>query len=554
VIEDFPVEVFIVWLNILLLAILASIVIYLFARRGGLISAPPEMSAKPTDDELSGKMRHGQLLGIVAYLLILGLSLVYMEVSLLALDFPDTPPTLTASGPAVETETLVASVSQEAKSSETDPKAKPSNTTDNNPKNTSGNDSTKTDGKGPAPQESPAQVAPPTIVAAMPKPNEGGGPNGFLTVYGTNFSDKSQVRFNGRIAPTKERSATSMTASLTPADAVDGKVAIEVVDGDKISNAVTLGLPLRKPTAPLNVLALGYVKINREIQLLLIIVFAGALGSYIHCLKSATAFIGNGTMKESWFWWYISGPFVGMAMALIFYAVLRGGFLAGTPADEKVVNPFGVAAVGALVGMFADKASMKLGEIFDTLFKSGDPRSDKLDAPVITSLDPSKVQAGQSTPQMIKIVGERLGKVTSVRVNSTAVKADVVSDREVQFTLQPSDLQQPGTLKIVVVDGQGGSSISASLAVVAAAAPKITGPEKLKPATVNTPYEEKITAANCNGSCQWSLKGDAGGLTIDPATGTLTGTPTVAGPFSFTVAVRDENQQVDEKTYDLVVN
>jgi hypothetical protein len=120
--------------------------------------------------------------------------------------------------------------------------------------------------------------------------------------------------------------------------------------------------------------------INREVQLLLIAIFAGALGSYIHLLRSFTSFIGNGALKASWFWFYMSGPFVGMAMSLIFYAVLRGGFLAGTPADEKVVNPFGVLAVSALVGMFTDKAGLKLKAVFDTLFKADDERADKLNA------------------------------------------------------------------------------------------------------------------------------------------------------------------------------
>ena len=98
---------------------------------------------------------------------------------------------------------------------------------------------------------------------------------------------------------------------------------------------------------------------------MLLVLFAGALGSYIHAIKSLVDYIGNQTAKESWFWFYMTRPFVGMALALIFYAVIRGGFLAGTPADAKSVNPFGVVALAGLVGMFADKASQKLSEVFD---------------------------------------------------------------------------------------------------------------------------------------------------------------------------------------------
>jgi hypothetical protein len=432
---------------------------------------------------------------------------------------------------------------EEPKKEQEDRKAKSETGTDANSKTTGEN--------GANPQNSPTPIPPPTIVAAMPRPGIGNAPSDLLTVYGTNFSDKSQVRLNGRPAMTKDLSATSITASLNSTDVVNGQVAIEVVDQGRISNPVTLNLPLRKPSVKLNVLNTWEPPINREVQLLLIIVFAGALGTYIHASKSATAFIGNGTMKGSWFWWYISGPFVGMAMSLVFYCVLRGGFLAGTPADEKVVNPFGVLAVGALVGMFADKAALKLGEIFETLFKSGDPRGDRLNAPVIVSLDPNKINAGEKQPVMVKIIGERLAKVTVVRVDSTEFKADVLSDREVHFTLQPKDLNEAKKLKIAAVDAQGGASISAILNIVG---PKITGPDKLPAATANTPYEKTITATDCAGSCRWSVDGNSGGLAIDAATGKLTGTPATAGTFPFKVILQDDNQQRDEKQFELVVN
>ena len=63
---------------------------------------------------------------------------------------------------------------------------------------------------------------------------------------------------------------------------------------------------------------------------------------------------------------------------------MRGGFLAGSNADLRAVNPFGVSAIAALVGAYADQAFQKLYEIFQTLFqtkpqaKSPDPRADNL--------------------------------------------------------------------------------------------------------------------------------------------------------------------------------
>src|SRR4029434_5674271 len=107
-------------------------------------------------------------------------------------------------------------------------------------------------------------------------------------------------------------------------------------------------------------------------------------------MKSPAYLTGNRTAITSWFWWYITRPFLGATMALIFYAVLRGGFLTGTPADVRVVHPFGAIAVAALVGMFADKAAQKLAEIFETFFKADDRRGGRLAAPVIASVDPPR--------------------------------------------------------------------------------------------------------------------------------------------------------------------
>jgi hypothetical protein len=136
--------------------------------------------------------------------------------------------------------------------------------------------------------------------------------------------------------------------------------------------------------------------ITREMQLFLIVLFAGALGSYIHGIRSLTAYIGNQQAVASWFWFYITVPFVGMAMAVVFYAAIRGGFVAGSPADVKSVNPFGVFAIAAMVGMFADKAGQKLADIFDALFKSNQaPRQNPISNLAIATIS---LPAGAANP------------------------------------------------------------------------------------------------------------------------------------------------------------
>ena len=124
--------------------------------------------------------------------------------------------------------------------------------------------------------------------------------------------------------------------------------------------------------------------IGNDARLILLVLFTGALGSYVHAATSFVSYVGNRRLVFSWAWWYLLRPFMGMALALIFYFVIRGGLLA-TSAGPDQVSPFGIAAVAGLVGMFSKQATDKLREMFDNLFRTetgqgDDARADKLGA------------------------------------------------------------------------------------------------------------------------------------------------------------------------------
>jgi hypothetical protein len=122
--------------------------------------------------------------------------------------------------------------------------------------------------------------------------------------------------------------------------------------------------------------------LSSEPRLILIVMLAGAFGSYVHAATSFVTYVGNRTLRASWTWWYLLRPVLGMVLAVIFYFVVRGGLLsAGAAASE--VSPFGIAAVAGLVGMFSKQATDKLQEVFDNLFRTkagegDDQRRDKL--------------------------------------------------------------------------------------------------------------------------------------------------------------------------------
>ena len=125
-------------------------------------------------------------------------------------------------------------------------------------------------------------------------------------------------------------------------------------------------------------------EIGDDARLILIVLCAGALGSYVHAATSFASYVGNRRLMLSWAWWYVLRPFIGMALALIFYFVVRGGLMS-TGAAASDMSVFGVAAVAGLVGMFSKQATDKLRELFDNLFRTeqgqgDDARADKLGA------------------------------------------------------------------------------------------------------------------------------------------------------------------------------
>jgi hypothetical protein len=116
-----------------------------------------------------------------------------------------------------------------------------------------------------------------------------------------------------------------------------------------------------------------------EKRMILLVLLAGALGSLIHATTSFSNYVGDGKLDQKWMWWYVMRPFIGMAVAMIFYLVFRGGLI--TASNVEVLNIFGVLSLSALAGLFTDRATLKLSEVFETLFKPKDTRSDKLETP-----------------------------------------------------------------------------------------------------------------------------------------------------------------------------
>lgn len=117
--------------------------------------------------------------------------------------------------------------------------------------------------------------------------------------------------------------------------------------------------------------------LDREQRLFVVVAIAGALGGLIHSARSLYEYVGNRMLRRSWLLMYVSLPFIGAALAVVFYVILRGGLITGTAAQ---VNVFGFAAVAALVGLFSPEAAEKLKQIFSTLLAPVHEGRDRLES------------------------------------------------------------------------------------------------------------------------------------------------------------------------------
>ena len=104
----------------------------------------------------------------------------------------------------------------------------------------------------------------------------------------------------------------------------------------------------------------------------------------------------------------------------------------------------------------------------------------------------------------------------------------------------------PGTFTFTVSVTGGGQSATQSFTITVTAALTITT-ATLPNGTVGTPYSQTLTAAGGSGALTWSISTGAlpGGITLSSA-GSLSGTPTAPGTFTFTVGVTGGGQSASK--------
>jgi hypothetical protein len=120
------------------------------------------------------------------------------------------------------------------------------------------------------------------------------------------------------------------------------------------------------------VFGLAHATFDPQVILIALVLMAGGLGALVGSTRRFLYFATRDELTKRDEWSYLIRPLQGAALALIVYFTLRGGYLGQD--QNAAVNPYGVAALSALVGLFTRHAVSKLTDVFDTLF--GKPKED----------------------------------------------------------------------------------------------------------------------------------------------------------------------------------
>ncbi len=166
--------------------------------------------------------------------------------------------------------------------------------------------------------------------------------------------------------------------------------------------------------------------VSTEIRFFAIVAIAGALGGVMHSTRSLAWYVGHQSLKWRWVPYYVVTIVLGAGLASVFYLVVRGGLFGGqtTSAD---VNPYGFAAVAALVGLFTEQALVMLKKVAGEVFSP----SEKGDDSAAGSSSDTTADDGQDAPDATgTTLTATTGTASYVAPTSATLEGDVVGDGE----------------------------------------------------------------------------------------------------------------------------
>ena len=111
----------------------------------------------------------------------------------------------------------------------------------------------------------------------------------------------------------------------------------------------------------------AHFTVSSEQIFFVMVALSGALGGLVHTVRSFSMYVGTRSLRWSWIPFNLLLPVVGALGGTVFYLVFRGGLFSSST-QATAANPYGFAAVAALVGLFSEQAMEKLKQIAQEMF------------------------------------------------------------------------------------------------------------------------------------------------------------------------------------------
>lgn len=119
--------------------------------------------------------------------------------------------------------------------------------------------------------------------------------------------------------------------------------------------------------------------------------------------------------------------------------------------DVVNINLYGVMTMAILSGLFTDRATLKLKEVFDVLLRPKEERSDplKTDKPVITGVTAELPEGGKTAS--LTVAGKYLDKgQIEIVIDGKAVTNSIITAEKISFTYELPDDHSAEEITIII--------------------------------------------------------------------------------------------------------